>query len=125
MTTLDSTLHHTPMAHRLLQHDHATQRALMPQTVSYYDVRTLCQAWCSDALRHGSQKGVCLKLGLSPSVFSAIQHGRATLPPHILDALGLLPVRDVHTPAILGYISEGPVDFSQQWVLPDAGADQR
>jgi hypothetical protein len=96
---------------------------MIPQQVWYYARDALCQAWVADALRHGSQAGVARKLGLTRQEFSHIKHGRAGLSPRILAQLGLSPVRERMSGAIVGYISEEPVDFARQWT--EEGCEER
>jgi len=91
---------------------------MTPRPMLFYDVREVCQAWCDDLLKHGSVTGACLKVGGSVQHFYAVKRGGNTLPLTIVAALGLLPVKAIHTPDILGYVSGMPLDFARLWEDP-------
>jgi hypothetical protein len=91
---------------------------MTPRPMLFYGVREVCQAWCADVFKHGSVKGACLKMGVGLEHFYATQAGRTNLPLKIVEALGLLPVKAVHTSEILGYVSPTPLDFTCLWEEP-------
>ena len=88
---------------------------MLSHTVCFYEVRALCDALCAELRRHGSLTGACLHVGISPQTLITVERRGATLPLKLVDALGLLPVKAVHTAEIVGYIAQAPVDLASLW----------
>lgn len=88
---------------------------MTPRPMLFYDVREVCQAWCDELLRHGNVQGACQKVGVGVQHFYQVKRGAVHLPRKIVEALGLLPVKALHTAELLGYLAATPLDLSRLW----------